>query len=43
MQLNCIIHIKFNSKTPYLLINDHEIDWNHVKGAKSDNKNLGKK
>ena len=29
-------------KTPYLLINDHEIDWNHVIEAKSDNKNLGK-
>ena len=30
-------------KTPYLLINDHEIDYNHVIEVKSDNKNLGKK
>ena len=29
-------------KTPYLPINDHETDQNHVIEAKSDNKNLGK-
>ena len=43
MQLNCIIHILFNSKTPYFLINDHEIDKNHDIQAKSDNKKLEKK
>ena len=39
MQLNCMIHII----TSYFLINDHEIYWNHVIEAKSDNKDLGKK
>ena len=30
-------------KTPYLLINDHEIDYEHDIQGKSNNKRLGKK